>query len=217
MDRVDVLYGLLSEFPPCQEKIEQLFQEYDFSKEELSKVAIKITEDCGYEYSDLLNPEDNYVTVDTMHSNHLIENLSILLKHGLDPNMEVGDESAMDNLIWVDAPDVGACAYRLLLEHGADPNFRPSDDPSETIFEYIATEIHLDEHDEIYLSKVQKLLVFIGYGATFSNGNIPLKIQNNHDIRIFKNFECYDYYINEDRTWMMYIYDKETKEIVAEY
>ena len=140
--------------PPDWNDVRRALSEAAFSKEQLAEIAVDVAESCFCEYSDALNPEVTDITVDTMHSNYLVESLQILLDFGLDPNTVVRDENVMWLLQWVDAPNVGPTALRLLLENCGNPNHLiPAE--GETLFDYIAFKVSYDEYTHKYFHTVQ--------------------------------------------------------------
>ena len=215
--------ALFAAIPPDWEKIQDVLSTSKFSKEELALIAIDVTDNCFCEYSDAMNPEVEDVTIDTMHSNYLIDSLQILLDHGLDPNTVVEDENVMWNTQWVDAPDVGAAALRLLLENGGNPNHLiPAE--GETLFDYVAFRVSYDEYLHEWMHTVQCWLVLMAFGGCWHNGNIPLTMLGGNLVGIFKSFEDYDYTIEplpqepgKYGCWIMHIFRIETQEEVARY
>lgn len=217
------LIRLFSEIPPDRKKIEDVFSQYTFSKEQFAEIAVALAQDCFVEYSDALDKRVPDVTPDHMNSNHLLESLQQLLNHGLDPNICVGEDA--DNVMWylqfVDTPNIGASAMRLLLENGADPNLKlPPEE--ESVFDWLDFDVSYDHYTYVYT--VQCWLVLMAYGGCWENGNIPLTMLNGNKVDIFKNFEHYDYSIEPlpqepgyYGCWIMHIFDIRTREEVARY
>ncbi len=214
---------LFEKVPTDFDRIKKLFAQRKFTKEELSKIALKCVDNCFGEYHDACNPEYTDFTVDNMNSTYILDSISLLLELGLDPNIIVNDESLIWNTMWIDAPNIGASVMRLLLENEGDPNcFLPSE--GETVFDYISFKVSYDEYPHEYFHTVQCWLVLMAYGACWKNGEIPLTMLNGNSVEIFKNFELYDYTIEtlpselgKYSCWIMHIYNVETNEEVARY
>ena len=147
----------------------------------------------------------------------------MLIEQGLDPNLVVNDDNPIWNVMWIDAPNIGASVMRLLLENGGDPNHYLSSE-GETVFDYISFKVSYDEYTHDYFHTVQCWLVLMGYGACWKDGEIPLAMLNGNSVEIFKKFELYDYTIEplpqepgKYGCWIMHIYNVETNEEVARY
>lgn len=230
MDINDML-PIINELPPVLQKIDRILSENNFSKEELAKMANEAVGNCLCEFKNAVgspmehgfDPKFRTVHIDNLYSNSLEQVLRCLLRHGYDPNVTVDDNNAFDDLQLVDTPDVGASCMRLLLENGADPNRRYTDDP-DTLFEFIAYKVSFDEYTHRHFNTVQCWLVLMGFGGNWKDGSIPVKMLNGHSAEIFRQFELFDYYIEElPQTpgkygcWKMHIYDTRTNEEVAIY
>ncbi len=222
MDEVESLFAAI---PPKRIEIDCIFRQYRFSKVQLAILAHHLAEDCFREYYDAMDPNVEEVTPEHMHSNHLVESLQQLLNYGLDPNVFAGEynDNVMWNLQYVDAPNVGAAAMRLLLEHGANPNLIcPSE--NESIFDYLDFAVSYDCYSHDYFFMVQCWLVLIGYGGRPRCNRDPVVMLKNNSLKIFKNFEYYDYEIemlkqksDEYGLWIMHIFDVRTGTEVARF
>ena len=222
MNAVEKIKKIFDEKPVAMDEIRSLLSSREFTKEELAEIANYFTDHCFCEYRDALNPEIDEITLENMSSNYIIDAISLLLEFGLDPNVIVNDENALDNAQWIDAPDVGATVMRMLLENGGDPNLWIPTEP-ETLFEYVAFKVSYDECAE-YFNIFQCWLVLMAYGGCWSNGEIPITMLGGKTVDIFKNFELFDYAIEQlpkepgkYGLWRMHIYNIETKEEVAVY
>ncbi len=223
MNEIELLRELLSSIPPRWDEIRAVLSSQPFSKEELAGLAIGVADNCFCEYADALNPEVEDVTPESMHSNHLLDSLRLLLEYGLDSNTIVDEKNVIWELQWVDAPSIAASALRLLLENGGNPNLLiPSDD--ETLFEYVDFKVSYDEYTHDYFPTFQFWLVLMAYGGCWKNGEIPLTMLHDNKVEIFKNFELYDYEIEplpqepgKYGCWIMHVFNSETHEEVARY
>lgn len=221
MNAVEKIKKIFDQTPVDLDKIRKLLTSREFTKEELAELANYFTFGCFCEYRDALNPEIDEITLENMKSNYIVDAISLLLEFGLDPNVIVNDENVLHNAMWIDAPNVGATVMRMLLENGGDPNLRiPAE--SETLFEYIAFKVSYDEYLHKFFYTVQCWLVLMGYGGCWSNGEIPITMLGGKTVDIFKNFELFDYAIEQlpeepgkYGLWTMHIYNIETKEEVA--
>ena len=223
MDYKEELLKLFSDIPPKWDEIRKILDRHKFTSFEIAELAYEIVDDCEYEYQWALNPDDESVTLETMHSPFLIENLKLLLEYGFDPNIPYSsyDDSALFSLIYVDMPNVGAAALRFLLENGANPNYGNDEIKTDTLFIYLTSSITFDKYEYTY--KVQCWLVLMAYGACYPDGSIPLEMLNGNKVEIFKDFELFDYSIEHypDNgcygNWTMHIFNKKTREEVARY
>ena len=223
MDMVEKITNLLSEVPPDLDAAQQLLAAHKLTEEEVMQIAINCTDNCFGEYLDALDPRFPDITVDRMHSNHIVSVLELLLEFGLNPNVSLNGENAMWNTMWISAPNVGATALRLMLEHGGDPNHRIPEEV-ETLFDWIDFKVSYDEYTHEYLHTVQLWWVLMAYGACFSNGKISITMLDGNSVEILKNFERYDFTIeplpqepHRYGCWNMHIYDKDTGKEVAVY
>lgn len=233
MDINDVLHTL-NTIPPDIQTLDCLLSENDFAREDLSILANEAVGKCFCEFRDAailkgyeLNPEFQSLHIDDLFSNSLMQILECLLKHGYDPNYVVDKSKspwdAFENLMFVDAPNIGASCLRLLLEHGANPNRQLPSEP-ESLFEDIAFMVSYDSYTHYYMNIVQCWLVLMAFGACWRDGSVPLSMLNGHDISIFKEFEKYDFSIEDlpqvpgkYGCWKMHLYDIRTNEEVAVY
>lgn len=224
MELVNQIKEKFENTPFDLEGLRELLTMRKFTAEELAKLAVDFTDNCFYEYHDALAPEYQSVTLENMHSNHIVEAITLLLEFGLNPNTIVDDDNVMWNVMWMDAPNVAASVLKLLLENGGDPNhFIP--DERETLFDYIALRVSYDKytHDSFHI--VQCWLILMAYGACWrDNGKIPLTMLGENTVDIFKNYQIYDYEIEplpqepgKYGCWRMHIYNIVTKEEVALY
>ena len=220
-EAVERLKALFAEIPPRWAQIGDLFSRCEFTPEELAEAAVDVTDNCFDEYSQALDPSCPSVSVDRMHTPYVIPSLAILLEHGLDPNSEVRSENAMWNTQWINAPDIGAGALRLLLESGGDPNLIVNGD---SIFEYVDYRIADEDEgfDRDYDCLFQCWLVLMGYGGCWKKGEAPVRMLNGNDVRIFRNFEFFDFWIErlasadgKSSRLIMHIINRVTGEEVA--
>jgi len=219
---VDKVNKLFRQSPPAWDQIKTCFEKNQFSKHDLAVMACEAVGECLGEYYDAEYRGEG--DINNLNSHYILEVLQYLLDKGLDPNEVLDDatDSAFWDVRWIDTPDVAASAVRLLMEYGADANIRYPRN-SETLFEYISFKISCDEYTHDYFHTVQCWLVMMGYGACWDNGEIPLTMLGNHDVSIFKEFEKFDYILEEIprlgtyAAWRMHIFNKETGEFVAVY
>lgn len=209
MDKVEQVNCLLACIPPKLDEADSILSSEEFTKEELACIACEATEHCFCEYSDALDPQIPSITLDSMHSNYLLDVLRLLLDHGLDPNISVNEDNALWMTQYVDAPNVGAAAMRLLLENGGDPNLYIPPGP-ETLFEFIDFKVWEDDYDCDHV--IQCWLVLMAYGGHWSNGEIPLMMLDGNKIDVFKRFEELDYRFSNGQ---MHIFRKKDRVEVA--
>ena len=223
MSNVDKAKKLFASIPPKWEEIKAILSASGFTSEDLARIAIDLTDNCFCEYRDALSEDIAEVSLESLHSGYLLDSLQLLVDYGLDPNTIVGDENAMWNTQWIDAPNVGASALRLLLENGGNPNhILPTE--SETLFEAVAFDVSYDEYTHEWLHKVQCWLVLMAYGGEFRGGGIPITMLGNNEVKTFKSFEDFDYTIEplpqvvgKYGCWIMHIFRVDSHEEVARY
>lgn len=223
MNLVERISEIFEETPYNIEEIRKLLLLRQFTEDELAQLAIDFTDYCFCEYYDALNPECESVTIDNMHSNHIVAAIRLLLEFGLNPNTIVNDENVMWNTMFIDTPNVAASVMKVLLESGGNPNhFIPAE--GESLFDCISFKVSYNEYTHKYFYTVQCWLLLMAYGACWQNGKIPLKMLGEKTVDIFKDFELYDYEIeplpqipNRYGCWIMHIYSIETREEVAIY
>ncbi len=223
MNLVKQINELFEKAPFDLSGIRQLLSCRKLTESELAELAVGFTKQCFGEYYDALDPEIESVTIENMHSNHIIGAISLLLEFGLDPNTIVDDDNVMWNSMWIDAPHMAASVLKLLLENGGNPNhFIPSE--GESLFEYISFKVSYDEYTHEYFHTVQCWLLLMAYGACWQDGEIPIKMLGGKTVEIFKDIDLYDYEIEplpqepgKYGCWIMHIYNVETTEEVAVY
>lgn len=223
MNYVKEIIHHFEQIPPDYNAIRKLLSSRKFSKKELTQIAVACTDDCFSEYRDAIDENFKDFSESDMHSNYILDSISLLLEFGLDPNEIFEDENPMWNSMWIDAPNVGAAVLRLFLENGGNPNHCIPPD-HETLFDYISFKVSYDEYFHDYFFTVQCWLVLMAYGGCWSDGMIPLIMLGDNSVEIFKNFELFDYEIEvleqvagRYGCWIMHIFNKESGEEVARY
>lgn len=218
-DIVEKVKILLAQTPPDWMAVEALSVADGFTKEEITYMALAVTEACFYEYR-FLCFDHKEIEFEKMHSTYLLRSLKLLLKLGLDSN----DIYASENILWnikdVDLQDVGPSALRLLLEHGGNPNLQDPEGSSQNLLAGITDDVEYNYDNYVYEidHMVKYMLVLIAFGAHWPDGETPLTIKEGYDPAIFKNFEEYNYRIvpllqsTEScyGCWIMHIYEKKT-------
>ena len=214
------LVTALSAIPPDWDTAKALLVKGQISREDLAAVAVEVTEDCFLECYSPWRSKKSRCKAD-MHSCYILETLRLLLEHGLDPNVIADDENVMWNVLYIDAPNVGATAMRLLLELGGNPNLKLYN--SLGCFEDTDIALYYGDTDSLEVCVIQSLCVMAAYGGRCKNGYLPIIMLNGYNVDIFKKFEDYEYiweknpYCSNRRKWMIHIYKKDTGEEVARY
>lgn len=213
MELIDQIKEHFKRTPSDLEGIKKLLSSQQLTEDELAELAISFADECFYEYNDAIHSENKSVRISNMHSNYIIEAIDLLLQFGLDPNTIVKGDNVMWSAMWIDAPNVAASLLRLLLEHGGDPNhYLPRE--GDSIFGYIDVKVSIDEYTHDFFHTVQCWLLLMGYGARWRNGELSLTMLGENSVKIFKNFERYDYEIEllpqkprKHSCWFMHILD----------
>ena len=220
------LYTACAHLPPDFECIRSLLQTGTYTPEMLAKVLLEhMDKNCTYEVSDFSYENNRSPENYEIHCGYLYEMTKLFLEFGFDPNLVIDHDGFANQLQFADLEYVAADTMKLLIEHGLDPNAQFD---SESVFDFVEDHIILDvslgllEDDEdwrYYNIEFHLWLVLIGYGAKLSNGNLPIKMKDSFTTDIFRQHEKYDYrieYTKEDPDgWIMYIFDRETNEVVA--
>ena len=140
MKAFELLMNIIERSPWNIEEVRAVLGNYNFSREELMRAAIKAAE--KYEFSEMLSEyrkkieEDEYgdwyirryteydpIIVEEIRVHPLIKTLELLLENGLDPRVRMAEDptNIMCVLEDVDTPFLAATAMRLMMNHGADP------------------------------------------------------------------------------------------------
>lgn len=210
----------LSAVPPDWATAKALLQNGKITREDLTAVAVEVTEGCFLECYSPWRSKKSKCKVD-MHSYYILDTLRLLLEHGLNPNGIANGENVMWNVRDIDALNVGAAALRLLLEHGGDPNLELYH--SLGCFEDTDVALYYGDTDSREVCEIQLLCVLAAYGGRCRNGYLPIIMLNGNNVDIFKKFEDYEYiweknsYCSNRGRWMIRIYRKDTREEVARY
>ena len=223
MNIVDEIKTLFAKQPSNMQGIRELLRTHNLTKEELAALAIDFVDTCMDEYLNSIDTKYKFEKRGNLCNDYIIRAIELLLEFGFDPNAIIDDDNVMWNTMYIKNPNVAATVFRLLLENGANPNLWIPGEP-ETIFEYIDFKVSYDEYTHEYFHTVQCWLVLMAYGACWTNGEIPLTMLGGNSVEIFKNFELYDYEIEElpqipgrYGCWIMHIFNAETREEVAVY
>ena len=142
MKAFELLMNIIERSPWNIEEVRAVLGNYNFSREELMRAAIKAAE--KYEFSEMLNEYENRkkievdeygdwymrrymeydpIFVEEICVHPLIKILELLLEYGLDPRVRMAEDQT--NIMCVlkdfDTPFLAATAMRLMMNHGADP------------------------------------------------------------------------------------------------
>ena len=142
MKAFELLMNIIERSPWNIEEVRAVLGNYNFSKEELMRAAIKAAE--KYEFSEMLNEYENRkkievdeygdwymrrymeydpIIVEEIRVHPLIKTPELLLENGLDPRVRMAEDptNIMCVLKDIDTPFLAAMAMRLMMNHGADP------------------------------------------------------------------------------------------------
>ena len=144
--------------------------------------------------------------------------IKLLLKYGLDPNLVVGEDNIMDCLKYVDNEFLAADTLALLLEHGGNPDIIIPYE-RESLFDLIAGDVFFDAIEQYdryrFASLVHYLMVLIGYGASYREGQIQVfkeydspELFDLQKLRAHRNY--YFGLIHLENHKALVVYDKET-------
>jgi hypothetical protein len=231
-------FALLN-LPPDFKAIREKLARWGLPSEVLSSVACYIADNfCSNEYQDALESdgvlhgrkvrdESGNIIKENLVSFYLPEMLAALLDSGMNPNDFI--ESRKVNIMWlmkyVDYKDYAARCLKLLLERGGNPNILVC---GESLFElthsYILLDVMESELNQFLSKEVPYWLVLLGFGGCWSDGRLPVTMQDGYQPEIFRNYDAFDWKIesqgspNEDGTfWTMHIFNKSTGTVVAKW
>ncbi len=219
-----LLYALMT-IPPDLAAAEKLLMREAFSREEVTKTAIRYAEECFLDIADTFrtSPDDRISftgfmppagVIPGLHSTYVYDVVKFLLAYGLDPNAIIDEDNIMEMLLYVDNEYVAADTIALLLEHGGNPNLIVD---GESIFHQIDFGIWFDAV-ELYIrwrydAWVHIWMVLLAYGC--ENSGIQVFREYNSDamfdlkkLRDHRNYYYGLSYKNGDR--VIHIYDKKT-------
>ena len=237
MKAFELLMNIIERSPWNIEEVRAVLGNYNFSKEELMRAAIKAAE--KYEFSEMLNEYENRkkievdeygdwymrrymeydpIFVEEIRVHPLIKILELLLDSGMDPRTRLADDptNIMCALEYVDTPFLAAMAMRLMMIHGADPYVQ--DESGEGLFERWDSCMVIDISllpEDIVQDLFQCWILLIGFGAKPENVE-PFHLQPGHTYDELKEFEYYEWKIrrNPGKKNTMHIFDIRTgKEI----
>ena len=219
------LLDALMTIPPDFSAAEKLLMREAFSREEVTKTAIRYAEECFLDIADTFrtSPDDRISftgfmppagVIPGLHSTYVYDVVKFLLAYGLDPNAIIDEDNIMEMLLYVDNEYVAADTIALLLEHGGNPNLIVD---GESIFQQIDFGIWFDAV-ELYIrwrydAWVHIWMVLIAYGCE-STGIQVFREYNSDalfDLKKLRDHRNYYYglsYENGDR--IIHIYDKKT-------
>lgn len=207
------LKELLMALPPDFSSIENLLSKETYTVENVSKVgtdfAWECVEEC-WEYfmeDDIIRSEE---VVPDLHSTYICEVLTLLLRYGLDPNAIFEKENIMYHLQFLDNGYQAADALALLFEHGGNPNLFCE---SGNLFDDVDFSVTFDaveqQDRQRYSSLVHCWMVCFAFGGRLKNGNAPIKVFRNFDVKELKNHRRFYFGITKGESWPdIHIFDK---------
>lgn len=211
--REQQLKELLMTLPPDFEAVEQLLSRGEYTAENISRVGTDYAWECVEECWEYFM-EDNIVrsedVVPNLHSTYICEVLPLLLQYGLDPNAIFEEESIMHRLQFLDNGYQAADALALLFEHGGNPNLFCE---SGCLFDDVDFSVTFDAVEQLdrqrYSSLVHCWMVCFAFGGTLRNGNAPIKVFRNFDVKELKDHRRFYFGITKGERWPdIHIFDK---------
>lgn len=220
-----LLFKQLMQIPPDFVSAENLLTQETFSCEEITKVAIRYTDECFLDIADTfcLDPYDHpsppvfipsSEVVSDRHSTHLFDVVNLLLDHGLDPNAIIGEDNIMEMLLYVDNAYVAADTMALLLEHGGNPNLNMD---GQSVFGIVDFEIWFGSVEQSlrwrYDAWVHIWMVLLAYGCDSSGIQVFREYNSDalFDLKKLRKHRNYYYGLSyENGNCVIHIYDKNT-------
>ena len=189
---------------------------------DITSVAIRLTEDYGFEFSDFKWLNDREPDSGELISSGFCELFELFISYGLDPNQIDYDENGtyfnvMEALFSYDNFDVSLPILKRLLEIGGNPNLRL--EKYETLFEKVDFDIVFgaieQENRERYEVWVKFWLLLFAYGGKFTVG-AAIQMKNGYTSDIFKEYDRISFRIDFVKPdWIMHMFDKQSGEEVA--
>ena len=198
-----------------------------FSADDINQAAYEYVEYC----TDIPDYEeyDKHAlgeTIPGIESSHLLEAIRILLDYGLDPNASMDQESINSNIMYsmlfVENGYQAADAAKLMLEHGGNPNIviAEEDMPAFMMWDFwyfLGGDV---ESRYIADSVVHYIMVYLGFGAKWRNGDEIIKTFGDFKVSDFIDHRKYYYGIvrseTEETLWVSF-FEKATNREVARY
>ena len=162
-------------------------------------------------------------------SSHVTETIEILLDYGLDPNRIYKDKhdeeyNIMEQLQGVINGYQAADSLYKLLSHGGNPNLIVNGLPIVSCLDsdiIIYTENRDEIADVLYDEMLHYWMVLVGFGATYSDGKLPMEPVKGFDLSKLKNHRDYYYgTVYSDRMkgdWDICFFDRRTNWEVGRY
>lgn len=155
-------------------------------------------------------------------STNFVELFDLFIRYGLLPNYIYSDEDAedyniMEEIQFVDNGDIAPIILRKLMETGGDPNLVVG---NHSVLESVDFDVVYDAvnvgNTHMFDIEFKVWLVLMGYGGVLSDGRCPVEMKKGYSAEIFREFERFDYKIEiGEEDWTMYIFDKNSKVVVA--
>ena len=210
--------------------IEKLLQKKQYSKEVLSKAGFAFADACweqttNYEEEHFyeLNSEP-LKRISNLCSTYMPQIFELLLRYGLDPNENDGEDSLMCKVSFVCNEYVAADTLALLFDYGADPFMCVG---GENLFDQIDFDVIFDSvNQEVrgrYDSLVHCWFVLLGYfGNQYKDKEVVTVFSDNNYFENIKEFEINDlkqhrdFYFGLSKTpwrgenWSLHIFSRKT-------
>jgi hypothetical protein len=217
---IDNLFEFCKKQPFDIEKIENYIQNNKLNSEIITRTAIKLCDYGFCSYLDYIEENDKEPMPQELPTYNWETLFNVFIENGLDADLVICDdgfnsENILESLNYLDDGDLSARILRNILSKNGNPNI--SIDNS-TLFIEIDSNFIIDVEMKLYPYKWQLdnafrfWLVLIGFGGVLKDGKLPVKMQGNNKPDIFKNFEKFDYRVNN---FELQIIDMETNAIVA--
>lgn len=216
------LLTLCTATPFDAQKVNDYIKDNSLSGEDVTRVALKLADDCSLCRSDFLYDNNREPLPQELPIYNLETIFNIFIENGLDPNLVVCDDgitylNILEELFFIDYKDLGARILRNILNKGGNPNVLIDGVP---LFEIKDSDFILDIEMDLYSDKQAEAcafrywLVLIGFGGVLADGKPPVDMCGDYKTEIFKNFERFDY-ITKNKGQIISIIDKETNKIIA--
>lgn len=226
IDRRSYLFDLCANTTIDLDKIEAYIIGSQMSSEDVTRVAIRLAEEFGWEVDSFKWKNGRAPNEDELITSNWLELFELFLKHGLDPQFVFSEDgrnryNLLYSLRFIDNMFVRYKLFRLLFRNGADPNVIIDD---ESFFEKVygdvvtfATLLEIEGEDRLPYEKDFRLwLLMIAYGGRLSDGEQPLQLKEGFSIDMLENCEVFSYRkeMKEDG-WDLHIFITKTGEEVA--
>jgi len=221
----DILYKRLIEQPFNVQSIKEFITHNKLSKRVITDAALRMCIMGEHSHDNFVFANNREPKAGELFTHDWEERFTAIIECGIDPEMTFGDgrysDCIYESLEYIDDGDLGArMLCRLLEKYGLPkrltfdgvPYF---DEVDSTFITDIALGLY-DDNKPMYDRSFRYWAVLIGNGATRTDGNEVITMQNGYDVNIMKKYDLLDYEeVKSKGELNLRIFRKDTGETVA--